>query len=73
MILPKNKEKIKVGKLLGFVPGKIYETLNDFKTIIGKNRKNYHKDPQHLHFPSGKILQLGDISFKKLKEGRLCH
>lgn len=47
---------MKVGEFLGLVPGKIYNNLNDFNSIVKKDKNIYHKQPQHLHFPSGKIL-----------------
>jgi len=44
------------------VPGKIYTSLDDFKKVTLRKKKSYHRVSQHLHFPSGKILVLGDIS-----------
>ena len=49
------------------VPGKIYANYDDFKLVHIKNRKAYQRIPQHLHFPSGKILVLGDVTRERHK------
>jgi hypothetical protein len=49
------------------VPGKIFNSLQDFKSMMLKNKKDYHRVPQHLHFPSGKILVLGEVNKEKSK------
>lgn len=56
------KKQIDMGDFLGLVPGRIFSSLEDFKTISLKQLKDYHRVPQHLHFPSGKILVLGELS-----------
>ena len=66
LVLSSFKKKIGIGELIGLVPGKIYSSLDDFKTVTLKNKKSYHRVPQHLHFPSGKILVLGDISKERI-------
>ena len=59
------RRKVEVGDFLGLVPGRIYANYDDFRTIYMKNRKEYHRIPQHLHFPSGKILVLGDVAKRR--------
>jgi hypothetical protein len=61
LVLSSFLPKITVGQFLGLVPGRIYSSFEDFKTIDLKQKKDYHRIPQHLHFPSGKILTLGDV------------
>lgn len=55
------KKRINIGEFIGLVPGRIFSSLDDFRTISLKKLKEYHRVPQHLHFPSGKILVLGDV------------
>ena len=62
LIFSSFKEKIEVGQFIGLVPGRIYASLDDFNTVFLKKKKSYHRTPQHLHFPSGKILVLGDVT-----------
>ena len=54
------------------MPGRIYDTYDDFNTIA-KKMKSYHRTPQHLHFPSGKILVLGDVSKERTQPFGLNH
>jgi hypothetical protein len=50
---------------LGLVPGKIYENFNHFKDIVLKKKREYHRNPQYIHFPNGKILEFGDLPLSK--------
>lgn len=56
------KEKITPGEFIGLVPGKVFSSLADFKSVILKKKKDYQRMPQHLHFPTGKLLVLGDVA-----------
>lgn len=61
LVLSAFRKKVEIGDFIGLVPGRIFSSLDDFRTISLKKMKAYHKLPQHLHFPSGKILVLGDV------------
>lgn len=61
------KKKVEIGDFIGLVPGKIFSSLDDFKNTSLKKMKHYQRIPQHLHFPSGKILVLGDLSKERGK------
>ena len=61
------RRKVQAGELLGLVPGRIYASLDDFRTISQRKMKSYHRSPQHLHFPSGKILVLGDVAKQRIR------
>lgn len=65
LILPERLERVKVGEFLGLVPGKIFGSFNDFKGAAVNERKMYHREPQHIHFPSGKILELCNLTTKR--------
>lgn len=60
-------KKVNIGDFLGLVPGKVFLNVDDFKKSYLKKMKNYQKVPQHLHFPSGKILVLGNLSKERVK------
>lgn len=49
------------------MPGKIFNILEDFKSMTLKNKKDYQRIPQHLHFPSGKLLVLDELNKERSK------
>lgn len=57
--LAARKKQIEIGELLGLVPGTIYHNYESYKKIRLEGMNSYEKEPQHLHFPSGRILELG--------------
>lgn len=56
IVLKKNKHKILPGDFLGFVPGIIYDSYNSYSKLRLESLNQYEKMPQHLHFPSNKVL-----------------
>lgn len=65
MVLSRARDCIEPGEFVGFVPGTIYEHYNSFKKYRLERVNKYERSPMHLHFPSGKILELGDIPLAK--------
>ena len=62
LITKEGKKNVQVGDLLGLIPGRIYNSYNDYRTVELKDAKSYHRLPQHLHLPTGKILVFSPLS-----------
>jgi len=65
VVFSRSRSVIQPGELIGFVPGTIYEHYNSFKKYRIDKLSKYERSPMHLHFPSGKILELGEIPLSK--------
>ena len=65
VVFSSKTQKLHPGDLLGLVPGKIYKDYNDFKSVALNKKRDYERIPQHIHFPTGKILELGEVSRHK--------
>lgn len=59
--LPAYKKHVEVGEFLGLIPGSVYDSYESYKKLRLDSMKSYERVPQHLHFPSGKVLELSEF------------